>query len=524
VIDPNDATTAGDLSGPAINFSTKSDLADITLTGDFASITLNGNNNLTTASLKAKASNGIIDITDNGDLVTLDLTDSSATGVPLTNNDNLIAGAINTTMIAGTAATAKINGVVTVTNNDDMTSLAVWSSGLKTLTITGNSDLASIETAKIIALSATAPVAATASTLRSVSIFGNALEASVVQVNTAATTTAAGGTISTNSGMGTLAAYLALVAADTTATASVYFDTVQSTTDSATTETIATTTGSVTANIVLVTVPGTASVTSGNNTLVKAQRAWSIPNAATVQFDLKVSTELDGVAVDLLHNDTAYGPVTSTGNISIDLANLKSALAVSRASALGMILDVRAEATPLMPSVTFRADVASSTGDNGESYTNTQIANLETAGVLASLAAVKNHTMITSYDVFTLTINGLAVKASITLESGKTSATGEFAASELAAALAAKWAVYATSGASALYSLWTTASATAAINIALKSSQSGSRGVGDIVAVSWTKATSAQVSLATSGAATTTIMDWNIGTSEATTDNLAVGS
>jgi hypothetical protein len=400
-------------------------------------------------------------------------------------------------MIAGTAAAATLDGSIVVTDNDDLTTLEIWSSSLKTLTITGNSDLTKVTGDKIIAIGATAGP--------TVTISSNDLEASVAQVLTPKTASAVStGAFTTASNMGSLSTYLGLVAADTAATAAVYYDTVQSTTDSATLE------------------KGTT--TTGNNSLVKAQRAWSIPTAANITFKLQVSTELDGVAVDLLHNGTAYGPVTTTGNIAIDLALLKSSLATSRATALGMALDVKATASPLMPSVTFRADVASSTGGNGENYTNTEIANLETAGVLASLAAVKNHTMITSYDVFTLTVNGLAVTASITLASGVTSATGETAASYLAAALAAKWAVYATSGASQLYSLWTTASATAAINIALKSTQSGSRGVGDIVSVSWAKATSAQVSLATAGLATTTVMDWNIGATEATTDNVAVGS
>jgi hypothetical protein len=517
VLDPNATAATPDKNGPIINLGSKGDLTDVTLTGDFASITLNGNNNMTTATIGAKSSNGIINITDNGDLTTLDTTGSSATGFTLTNNDNLPSAAIQTVMIAGTDTDDKLNGSVIVTNNDDMTTLEIWSSSLNTLTITGNSDLTKITGTKIIAKGVTAG--------GTVTIHTNDLEASIAQVLTPKTASAVStGAFTTPSNMGSLSAYLAKMAADTKATALVYFDTVQSTTDSATLETIVTSTGSVTANSILVTTPGTADVTTGNNSLVKAQRAWSIPTAANITFKLQVSTELDGVAVDLLHNGTAYGPVTTTGNIAIDLALLKSSLATSRATALGMALDVKATASPLMPSVTFRADVASSTGGNGENYTNTEIANLETAGVLASLAAVKNHTMITSYDVFTLTVNGLAVTASITLASGVTSATGETAASYLAAALAAKWAVYATSGASQLYSLWTTASATAAINIALKSTQSGSRGVGDIVSVSWAKATSAQVSLATAGLATTTVMDWNIGATEATTDNVAVGS
>jgi hypothetical protein len=502
VLDPNDTTTAGDLNGPAIDLSSKADLETVVLTGDFVSIKLDNNNNLTSATIEAKASNGAITVSNNGDLTTLDLTDSSAVSVVIDDNDNLESAAIQTTMIAGTTKDAKLNGSVTVTDNDDLTSLEIWSSSLNTLTITGNSDLAMITADKIIAKGVTAG--------GTVTIQNNAFEASVAQELTAATATAAStGKFTTSSGMGTLAAYLKLVAADVKATANVYFDTVQSTTDSATLETIATTTGQVAANIVLVTAPGTDDVTTGANALVLAQRAWAIPNTGSIGINLTID------AVEVLHNGTGYGTVTTSGNLAIDLVALKSALATSRATTLGTTLNVRAEGAPSMPGVVFKSAVTSATGGNGENYTNTQV---------AAIGAGTNSSFLTSWDVFTMTIDGLAATASISTAS----ATGTDASTEIARALAIAWdAKYGASGSSSTMSLWDTTSTTGAIAISKKSSTSGSRGFGATVAIAWAKATAAQVSIATAGVVTKTsalVADWVIGATEATTDNAATGT
>ncbi|MAD12508.1 MAG: hypothetical protein CMC04_07300 [Flavobacteriaceae bacterium] len=512
VLDPNATTAAPDKSGPVIDLSSKGDLTDVTLTGDFESITLNGNNNMTTATIGATASNGIIDLTDNGDLVTLDTTGSSATGFTLTNNDNLASAAIQTTMVAGTATTAVVDGVVIVTNNDDMAELEIWSSGLKTLTITGNSDLTKITGDKIVALGATAPTAAAPQT--TVTISNNDLEASVAQVLTADTAANAGdstGNFTTASNMGSLSAYLKLVAADVYSTAGVYYDTVQSTTSSVSVETGSTTTGAVAANAILVTAPGSGGVTTGANVAVKGQRAWAIVNQAGTGLKLTVDS------VDILHNGSGYGLVTTTGNMAIDLVNLKSALATSRATTLGTTLNFRAEANPVMPSVEFLTAVDSSTGGNGENYTNTEV---------AAIGAASNNAFVTSWDNFTITIDGLSATASISAAS----ATGATAADGIADALGNAWDLKygATMGVSKTLSLWDVTSGTAnTVDIALKATTSGSRGFGKAVSIAWAKATAAQVSAATAGVVTETsdlVMDWKIGATEASTDNSATGS
>ena len=498
ILDPNTTTT--DKNGPAIDLSNKGDLTDVTLSGDFISIKLDSNNNMTSATISAKASAGAITISNNGDLTSLNLADSSATGVTIDDNDNLVTAAIQTTMIAGNATGATLDGSVVVTNNDDLTTLEIWSSSLKTLTITGNSDLTKITGDKIIAIGATAGP--------TVNIHTNDLEASVAQVLTTTT-----GAFTTSSNMGSLAAYLKLVEEDVKSNAAVYFDTVQSTTSSVSVETAGTSTGSVTANIILLTTPGSGGVTTGYNATVLEKRAWQITSVANNE----VRVYVDGV--DILHNGTAFGQVTLTGNAALDLVALKTNLATERATTLGVALDVTKTGNQTAPNVLFNATVSSAT--NAENYTNDQATALASGGL---------NSMITSNDNFTITIDGLSATASIST----VSAAGAAAAEAIAIALANKWeASYGTGNVSGSMSLWDVTTGTAKrIDVALKSSASGSRGFGKAVEIAWSvKSTAAQLSAVMNGVDTTTlndhavsntaVMDWMIGATEASTDNEA---
>ena len=58
----------------------------------------------------------------------------------------------------------------------------------------------------------------------------------------------------------------------------------------------------------------------------------------------------------------------------------------------------------------------------------------------------------------------------------------------------------------------------------LRSSLSGGRFYTDTAAVTWTPATAAQASLASSAAITQTVISWTIGSTDATTDNGATGT
>ena len=227
-VDPDVAT---DQSGPAIS-SSSNNLESVTIAGNVESVSLTSAGNLESVTVSADVA-GAIDISTNGDLTSITLTGSKATGVTVSGNNEMTSLTIDTTIQAGRGATAaatallKKNGSIAVTSNTDLESLVITSSDLKTLTVTGNASLETITGTKIAAVGVTAGA--------SVSIFGNNFTAtkSADNVNTATTLTDTGeasdlGKFTTTSGLDSLATFLALVVKDTKATASVYFDTVES--------------------------------------------------------------------------------------------------------------------------------------------------------------------------------------------------------------------------------------------------------------------------------------------------------
>ena len=88
-----------------------------------------------------------------------------------------------------------------------------------------------------------------------------------------------------------------------------------------------------------------------------------------------------------------------------------------------------------MPGITFSSSVSSTV--NGENYTNDQVTALYSEGGISHILADATgiSTRLTSYDVFTMTIDGLSATASIVLDAGATSATGVAAAQKLVQAL-----------------------------------------------------------------------------------------
>jgi len=178
-----------------------------------------------------------------------------------------------------------------------------------------------------------------------------------------------------------------------------------------------------------------------------------------------------------------------------------------------------------MPSVTLKT--GSTSASNFEGYTDAAIATLESTHGVSAMAA-----RVTTYDQFTYTVGGKSVVASITLASGVTSATGATAIAAVASAIVAAWnSGYGASGTSDDLVFWgdgdsDTISGTIG-DLALESANSGSRAYGQTVAFSHsTKATAAQITytVAGSGNATYTFVDWLIGTDDkqlATSDNTA---
>ena len=219
VVDADD----DDSVGPAIAITSANDnLETLTVSGDVASLSVSGASKLVTAVVSADV-DGTLTFSNNDDLETLTLTGSEADAVVFTGNDSIETLTIDTTNSAD-------DGSLTVTDNTDLESLTVSYDAVETLRITGNTSLATVELSGITTLGDTeAP---------EVAIFNNDLTATagVDEEDTTATADGAASTdlgeFTTTSGLDTLATYLALVAAETaTASATVWFDTVESYTD-----------------------------------------------------------------------------------------------------------------------------------------------------------------------------------------------------------------------------------------------------------------------------------------------------
>ena len=118
------------------------------------------------------------------------------------------------------ATAATLDGSIAVTNNTDLESLTLSGSSVSVLTVTGNVDLETINGTGLTSLGATAAS-------NSINITGNKFSATIAQdqTNAAACTKCANleandlGGFTSASGMSTLKAFLALVAANTSATA-----------------------------------------------------------------------------------------------------------------------------------------------------------------------------------------------------------------------------------------------------------------------------------------------------------------
>jgi hypothetical protein len=340
------------------------------------------------------------------------------------------------------------------------------------------------------------------------------------------------GTYTTSSKMETFAAALALIKADADSNANVHFDTVSTHTidtdailssgedageqNSGNALTFATNGGADTNWVGAVYVNERSTVSTTNPTsysAVKAKSGWVLNNSVATTVALTV----DG---DNIFYDDSFSSIALAGVNAADVTALLNSTATQRATDLGVTLNVEAQGNPSLPNISFLGSITPTTGNNGENYTNTSASTL--AKLLGDSGGVA--TVLTSYDQVTMSIGDTSVTATIT---GGTALTGDNAVANLATQLAALWNnKYSTDSVSGVFSYWTTMSASAGVITApsLKSSLSGSRAFDDTITISFAPTTGAKVSSATSGTHTTSRLAWRIGSSDATTDNGAVGN
>ena len=567
--DPNIGTTAkasvayGAYGEETSLVFSSASLTTVKLTGYYQAVTSDTNANLVSVDIDASMND--LNLTNNDNLVTLDVTGSQINDVTLVNNDAIVSAVFDhSTELNYIGATADDKDVTaTITGNTAMTSLTWNAENVSTLTVTGNTVLATIDFTGLDDISTSATVNGTAN------VYSNALTADLAAdisdgvstqyaIDGSSVTTGANndaldlGTYTESAGMSTLSDYLASLIADPEAAGVVAFDTVTSHTiatgatqgaESAgtqnsgnantfdSTDTNANWVGLVWTNAVSDYV-ASSSVNPTQQDAQKEKRAY-ILDVSTLTGASTMSIVINSTQV--LNNAGSY-PAVATGithgsvaNLDVIIATLKSTAAVTRAADLGATLDVYKGAKSYMPSVVLKT--ASTEATNYEGYTDAQITSLFNThgGNLQGGAANSVAAAINTYDQFTYTVGGKSVTVSITLSSG-VSAVGATALSAIATAIVDAWnnAYSTTYGtASKTQSFWAGTNHATAGTIggqALKSANSGSRGYGQTVAFSHSYKAFAEMSTLTSAVGTYTFVDWLIGSDDkqlATSDNTA---
>ncbi|MDA7602836.1 hypothetical protein N8706_02115, partial [Flavobacteriaceae bacterium] len=521
---------------PDLSFASMSSLTSVTLTGFYDSLSFDGLANL--ATLDIDVTTGDLTINNNDNLTSLDVTGSEIGNVTVTNNDGISTVDLDhTTDLNFNGATADRTSVsLTVTGNSEMTTLHNSGDKVYTMNVTSNAKLATVDFTGM----ATAGTGA-ASTYPTVDVYSNAIVASsasdtddgLTQYDVDGTNDATDlGSYTTTSGIGTLKTYLTAIAGNAGADAAVHFDTValhNIAADAAATGetagdqnsgnalTYATDGGEKTAWIGAIYMNTKSSLSTTNPTSyssVKAKSAWHVDNSVATTLDLAVNGD------KVFHDEGGFSSIALTGVNDADVSALLNSTATARATDLGVTLNVEAQGNPSLPNISFLGSITPTTGLNGENYTNNTALTL--GQLLGDSGGVA--TVLTSYDLVTMTIGGSSVVASIT---GGTALTGDNATTNLAAQLVSLWNTqYSTDSVSGVFSYWTTMSSSAGVITAptLKSSLSGTRAFDDTISISFAPTTAALVSSATSGTHTTSRLAWKIGSTDATTDNGAIGN
>ena len=441
VLDPNNTK---DKSGPAISLDGKSDLTTLHLDGNLASVAILNNGNLETLLLRPTlvVNNGIVNVDNNSDLENVTMTGASASGITFNANNSLERLTVDATYVKTLATGATLDGSIVVTNNTDLETLTLKGTDVSILTVTGNVDLETIEGTSLTTLGATA-------TKNNVTISNNKFSASIAQDKTNATgcTTCANlqandlGGFTTASGMSTMKTYLALVAANTSATASVYFDTVESTTNATGVETTGETTGQNDTTVILALTAEVATAAKGE---IAARRAFRVDVSVGGTFGFQKPA-----GTSLFSNGTTAstaGSITINTNLDLLIADIKSAANIARFAAYDITLNAaRGGSSTGTVSLVQYASGGSTATVLGQRYTSST----------ANAAAVS----ATNYgfgvdDTLTLTIGGNSVTVSPGT-GGATTLTG--LGDDLEAAWAAKYGMGGTASTSAIATITNTA-------------------------------------------------------------------
>ena len=287
--------------------------------------------------------------------------------------------------------------------------------------------------------------------------------------------------------MATMKTYLALVAANTSATASVYFDTVESTTNATGVETTGETTGQNDTTVILALTAEVATAAKGE---IAARRAFILDVSAGGTFGFTKG------GVQLFSNGTSASTAdtpTITTNLDLMIADIKSAANIARFSAYDITLNAaRGGNSTGVVSLIFHT-AGGDTTVVGQNYT--------TEALLA--AAVSGTTGLGTDDTVTMTVGGNSVS---------TSGTAHTTPATLATSLAARWtAIYGPSGTKSASAVASVTVGTVAGTLSVTMLDIGTAGYAQDVNISM----SAGTVTATDGK----LFDWMIGATRLESDD-----
>ena len=520
---------------PSLTFSGMANLTDVTLTGFYDALTFTSLANLTTVDIDATL--GDLTMSGNNSMTSFDVTGSEIGNVSMTSNTGISTIELDHTTDLNFHGATTDRGYVTltITGNSELTSLTNSADKIMTLNVQDNDKLTTVNFTGLATFGT-----ATSSVNPTVDVYDNDLTATqandtddgLTQYSIDGTNDASDlGNYTGTSGMNTLKTYLTAVNGNAKADANVHFDTVSLHNIAADSATSSETAGDQNSgNAVTWSTEGTNDVTlvysntastlttttTGNNAAVKQKTAWLIDVSSVSTLALQIDS------IEILETNGTFGTLTLTGNNTVDVAEMTSSASTSRATNIGVTLTAAAEGNPVLPTVTFLSTISSANGNttNGEGYTNDQAGALSARSTYAG-AAMPSY--LTTYDSFTISFGGLSATATLT----EKAIWGTLASANIASALLTAWNnKWSTGTASTALSAWETAALSGAVITAptLKDSRSGGRFFGDTAAVTWSPASAAQASLATSGVITETRVGWTIGSTEATTDNSTTGT
>jgi len=484
------AGATADKTYPAVNLTNQTALTSVILEGKLGDITLSGNNNLVDITFTAEAD--AVSINNNGDLEDLDLA-GKAHSIAVTNNGDLIDLDITTELKTdkGNTTKAKTAGSLTITGNQDLSSVDSAFDPINVLTITDNDDLSLVNFAGTDSVGAATDKATVV--IGGSANDANAFVATSVQDDyeaTAPTAPAVGsGSISNESGLLTLSGWLTKAVLQATSV-KVYMDEIETYTAQAApggtdTEINDITWADTTNNGKLVVVDIVPAAYTGAITGVASKYAY--------EFDVTGAAR----EIKLVHANPANSVNTTIINTLVDpLVNTTAAALNSNpALAVDEIITTAAKAAATAVGVTLNAYVGGSS-----EQTITLYANNSSASVENSTTSVSNTVMATD-DVLGLTIAGLTGTAT----AGGAITSSQAGLNSIAEKMVNAWKAVATAT-NTLYS----ATATNGIITVTASQTAGSRADNGAIAVVLGTGTST---------ATTPIVGYKIGYDRGTSDN-----